>query len=212
MIVGFCGAAGSGKDSAAKALIEQLGFVKISFAGALKSALNGLFGWKMENWDSLEWKETPNAACYGLTPRVVAQTFGTDWGRNTINRNLWVDIAMRNASEEHYAFGKNHVFTDVRFPNEAAAIRAAGGILIYVTCVDRPSGTNSDQHESERWLPWLWHYADATIEAAFGQLDGLREAAMNVVENYREGLVPPYKPGAEVLSMLNDIEREMHNG
>jgi hypothetical protein len=203
MIVGMCGAAGSGKDTAAKPLMQYAGFSKASFAKPLKDTLDYLFRWE-SNWDDLEWKETPNVNAFGHTPRFIAQSFGTDWGRNMISPEIWVTLALAALPAEG-----NHVFTDVRFPNEAAAIRAAGGILVFVSCSDRASGTNSNQHESEGWLDWLFHYADVDIAAAFGEIDKLQEATLNVVENYMRGDVPRYEPGAEVMEVLNDIERAM---
>lgn len=199
MIVGFCGAAGSGKDTAAEALIAHKSFHKISFAAPLKSLLSLLFGWPLKSWDSLEWKETPNEACYGKTPRELAQTLGTDWGRNMVNPNLWVDVTLRGLPNG------NFVFTDVRFPNEAEAIRKAGGILLMVKCTDRESGTDLTGHESEAWLPWLEVYTDATIEAPLGEVELLKEAAVNIIENYAYGIVPPHVPSTETQEALDEI-------
>lgn len=208
MIVGFAGAAGSGKDTAAAALIAGMGFRKASFAQHLKDTLDFLFGWESD-WESLEWKETPNPAAYNLTPREIAQSFGTDWGRNRINDNLWVDRAVLNLSirsEPH------HVFTDVRFPNEAAAIRSAGGIIIYVRCEDRmAAATELSNHESEGWQEWLYHYADCDVSARFGEIERLQEAAVNIVDNYINEDLPRYEPGPQVLSLLNDIEHKLND-
>lgn len=202
MIVGFAGAAGSGKDTAAQALYP-MGFQKASFAKPLKDTLDYLFRWESD-WDSLEWKETPNVNAFGHTPRYIAQTFGTDWGRNMISKDLWVTLAIADLPNEG-----NHVFTDVRFPNEAAAIRSAGGILIFVRCVDRGAVSTHSDHESEKWMEWMFHYADCEIAARFGEIERLQEGTANVVENYLRGDVPRYQPGPEVLSALNEIERAL---
>lgn len=203
VIVGMSGAAGSGKDTAAKALLDCLDYRKGSFAMKLKMALNAIFEWRMEDWDSLEWKETPQAVCYGKTPRELAQSLGTDWGRDMVNMNLWVDAVVRSLHPTERA-----VFTDVRFPNEAEAIRNAGGILIHITCVDRPTGTVSDAHESESWLPWLEAYADCGVAAQFGEIDQLQEVTLNMVENYLFGKIPrlgssPVEP--ERLEQMNAL-------
>lgn len=203
MIVGFAGAAGSGKDTAALALIEKMGYVKGSFAAPLKEMLNTLFGWQMSDWDSLDWKETPNDGAYGLTPRFVAQTFGTDWGRNTINEDLWVDAAVGGLANERT------VFTDVRFPNEARAVRDAGGVILYVTCVDQAKGTSSNDHESEGWLEWLFNYADAEISAEFGYINELQSATLNVVDAYLRGEMPRFEPSAEAEEALAQIETKI---
>ena len=208
MIVGFCGAAGSGKDTAADALVRHADYYKHSFAGPLKRALDRIFQWE-PNWESLEWKETPRPEAFNKTPRELAQSLGTDWGRKMVNDSIWVNSAIAEAVGDMLNYGHNVVFTDVRFPNEAAAIRAQGGVLIFVTCIDRMTGTNSNQHESEQWNEWLYMYADCEISAAFGAVQQLQEAALNVVENYQRGDAPRYEPSAEVLSMLNDIAEKV---
>ena len=63
------------------------------------------------------------------------------------------------------------VLTDVRFPNEAEAIQAAGGRLVRVV---RPGQDTSDQHISETALDDL--VADVEIQND-GTLDELRAAA-----------------------------------
>ena len=44
-IVSICGFQGSGKDTIANYLIEKHGFIKISFAGAIKDIASIMFGW-----------------------------------------------------------------------------------------------------------------------------------------------------------------------
>lgn len=62
---------------------------------------------------------------FKMTPRKLLQLIGTECGRNIIHPNIWV-----NASMSGYSGESNWIFTDVRFPNEADAIRNRGGILI----------------------------------------------------------------------------------
>lgn len=203
MIVGFAGAAGSGKDTAAKAIIENLDYHKESWARPLKEALNVLFGWHMKDWDSLEWKEAVNPAALGRTPRYVAQTFGTDWGRHMIGEDIWVELVMRGLVTDR------PVFTDVRFPNEAKAIRKAGGVVIYVRCVDQSRGTDLSGHESELWLPWLERFADATIQAQFGDIYGLQQAAVHVVQGFLKGQLIRYEPDEGEWDKLNAIREKV---
>jgi hypothetical protein len=47
--------------------------------------------------------------------------FGTEVGRQMFGENFWVDIALNGIKET------NAVITDVRFRNEADAIKKAGG-------------------------------------------------------------------------------------
>ena len=47
-LLGICGKAGSGKDTAAAYLIEKHGFVKLAFADPLKRFAKGVFGFTSE--------------------------------------------------------------------------------------------------------------------------------------------------------------------
>ena len=203
MIVGLSGAAGAGKDTAAAALIDYRGFEKVSFAEMLKACLSAIFDWNLSQWDDLMWKETPNTACYGKTPRELAQTLGTDWGRNMVNENIWVDATLRMLDTG------NFVFTDVRFPNEARAIRQRGGLLIHVVCDDGEPRTDQAGHESEKWVPWLEQYADGGITAKKGDTEWLQEAILNVVENYAYNIVPRHEPTDETLEALAELEAKL---
>lgn len=211
MIVGLCGAAGSGKDTAAEALVKHQHFYPVSFTTPIKHVLNGLFQWRQANWEDREWKDTANEQAYGLTPREVAQRLGTDWGRNLIHKDIWIDMAIQEALQDHELYGHDHVFTDVRFPNEAKAIRDAGGILLYITCKDLETGTKSFDHECESWQEWLWLYADAELSVDFGAIDALQEATLNVVANYHAGLVPAFKPSGDTLAQLNEIAEKVES-
>jgi hypothetical protein len=77
-----------------------------------------------------------------LTPRLVLQSLGTQWGREQ-DKNIWVDYAMRMAEgvlqgrpynnqvgldSKFRVGGPDYVIvTDVRFRNEVLAIKAKGG-------------------------------------------------------------------------------------
>jgi len=63
-----------------------------------------------------------------LTVREYLQMFGTEGHRNTFGDTFWVDAAGVEEPGEGHAL----VFTDVRFDNEAAAIREAGGLIVRV--------------------------------------------------------------------------------
>jgi hypothetical protein len=203
MIVGICGAAGAGKDTAADALVDSLEYKKGMFAQPLKEMACQLFGWSMADLESLAFKEAPNDACYGRTPRQVLQTLGTDWGREMVGPNIWVDAALR------YLKQARTVYSDVRFPNEAKIIRESGGILVYVTCVDQAAGTDSNQHASELWLPWLHAYADVEISALFGCIDQLQEGVANTVRAYLHEDLPRFVDvSQETRDLWDNLERE----
>ena len=139
-LIGFTGAAGAGKDTAASGLIDA-GWKKVSFADPIKEALNVMMGWDMSDWDNREWKENENHLV-GRSPRYMAQTLGTEWGRDTIHPDIWITLGLERAQ------GQPTVIPDVRFDNEAKAIHAAGGKLIEIVRPDNPFAI-SGGHASE---------------------------------------------------------------
>src|SRR5690348_6899955 len=98
-LIGLTGKAGSGKDTIADRLVVNKGFTKLAFAAPMKEALNKLFGFDPSDWYDREWKETPLPGI-GKSPRQLAQTLGTEWGRDTINPNLWILLAQRRMVED----------------------------------------------------------------------------------------------------------------
>lgn len=75
--------------------------------------------------------------------RRLMQRYGTESVRENYGDSIWYDITLAEASESDTPI----VITDVRFPNEALAIRAAGGVLVKV----RKPGieVGDDPHPSE---------------------------------------------------------------
>lgn len=87
-----------------------------------------------------------------LTPRKLMQLIGTECGRQIIHPNLWINALMSEyKSDMEIEYGSSHTYypddvkkfpnwiiTDVRFPNEAKAIKDRDGILIRV---NRPCTT-----------------------------------------------------------------------
>lgn len=151
MLVGVNGVAQSGKDSIAEHLIQWHGFKRVGFADALREfmyALNpivegpGLYGdWRYQDvFDSLGYegaKKVPEV-------RELLQRLGTDAGRRVLGEDIWVDTAVKRLLP-----GVSYVFTDVRFPNEAAAVRDRGG---QVWRVNRPGYGPVNGHPSETAL------------------------------------------------------------
>ena len=119
--IGLIGLAGSGKDTAAEALLGR-NFHRVAFADRVKN-LAFDFG-----WDGFKDERG----------RKLLQDLGMA-GR-AYNPSIWIDYV----DEETVGFG-NHVFTDVRFQNEADYIRKLGGIIVRIV---RP-GIIAQNHESE---------------------------------------------------------------
>ena len=143
MIIGFCGPIGAGKTLAAHRLIQHHGFARVRFADPLKSMLRAL-GLSAMQTDGVD-KETPCDLLGGRTPRHAMQTLGTEWGRQCIGPDLWVRAWARVVEQSR---GVDIVADDVRFENEAVAIRARGGVIVRVV---RPGAwPGPSAHASEK--------------------------------------------------------------
>jgi hypothetical protein len=156
-VIAFAGAAGSGKDTAAEHLVKHYNYARCAFAGPLKAALNAMFGWDKALWDNRDWKEAVQPDI-GKSPRQMAQTLGTDWGRELVNRDLWMMLAARAVSSAHINGFDGTVFTDCRFANEAEFVLAQGGLVLQIV---RPGVDAVSAHVSEQMLPA--HLVSTTI-------------------------------------------------
>lgn len=182
MILGLSGYARVGKDEAAKALVAH-GWKRVAFADKLREFLyrmdpiviprnqeafgpyNGAESLRIiidrVGWDG--YKQTP----YGPHIREYLQRLGTECGRELIDDSIWIDAALgRKRGSVHTLLAEQHiVVTDVRFPNEAEAIRERGGIIVRI---ERPCIGPANDHPSERALDdWEWDFLvhnDGTVE------------------------------------------------
>lgn len=148
MIIGIAGKKGSGKDTLGKYICEKYGYKRYAFGDPVKEVCRILFGFNDEQLYGSE-KEKMDMKL-GIRPREAFQKIGTDFGRETIHKllprlmiepgELWISIFLRNAEKN------NLVITDVRFQNEADAIKKAGGIIIYLDS----KYAIKDNHKSEK--------------------------------------------------------------
>jgi len=145
MILGLNGYAGSGKDAAAAALVEH-GFARVAFADVLRNMLYATDPhiplvttetelnrvWESNREverlsfivDDVGWDDAKNT--YPDIRRLL-QTLGTEGGREILGENIWVNTALGDTKP-----GDNIVITDVRFSNEANAIRERGGMVVKI--------------------------------------------------------------------------------
>lgn len=137
-LIGIAGKARSGKDTAANYLLEKLGddWSSASFADPMKAML-GVIGVNCSD----AAKDLPKNQ-YGVSTRHMLQTLGTEWGRDGIGSDFWIDVF------EMYNAGQCVIVPDVRFENEAELIREHG-VLIHV----QGRGGISGNHVSEKSLP-----------------------------------------------------------
>ncbi|VBI24437.1 deoxynucleotide monophosphate kinase family protein [Burkholderia pseudomallei] len=142
-MIGIAGRASAGKDTIGNYLVEHHNYGQVSFAEPLRQFVCKLVGIDRRALDFV--KEDP-VPWLGKSPRQMLQTLGTEWGRMLVNENIWVLVAMDEARRLQRHSGKSAVITDVRFDNEADAIRQRGGRIIHVA---RPDALAVASHVSE---------------------------------------------------------------
>jgi len=138
MIIGVCGFIGSGKDTVADYLVNLHHFRRESFANTLKDAVSAVFGWDRTMLEgrtkqAREWREQQdnwwtNRLGIVITPRWVLQNWGTEVCRNGFHDDIWIaslENKLRNSTDDV-------VISDCRFPNEIAAIKHSGGLVVRV--------------------------------------------------------------------------------
>lgn len=167
--VGLAGFARSGKDSVGAVLVGQ-GFVRRSFATPMRRALcrlnplvetvNGVMPlmdalYLLGSWEGLK-ERAPGV-------RGLLQRLGTDVGRDLFGEDFWVSQAFQGLGNE------NVVFTDVRFPNEAEAIRRGGGVVWNVV---RPGVGAANGHVSECALDGFVFDATVLNDGSLQDLEG----------------------------------------
>lgn len=90
-----------------------------------------------------EWRRAAfGESMRSISPRLVMQTLGTEWGRQCLCDDFWIKITTR-ACDRH----EKVVVTDCRFPNEAQALRQAGFKIFRVI---RPGNRVDLTHASEQ--------------------------------------------------------------
>lgn len=113
-----------------------------------------------------------------LSPRIVLQTLGTEFGRSSLGHSVWVDYAIqvsktllagRDAHGNFVDYSqpdglfvsdspnsyKGVVLADVRYQNEFDAVHMAGGSTIKIVRDSIESAVGIDNHSSETALDHL---------------------------------------------------------
>jgi len=105
-------------------------------------------GRRLRTYDdgSTDWLErVKGSSAAGAEYRRLMQRLGTEGGRAILGQNLWVDALLRRIE----AIEGDVVVTDVRFDNEAAALRDLGA---EIWLIQRPGVDVGDGHPSERGI------------------------------------------------------------
>ncbi len=146
-VIGFCGLSGSGKSFAARHLTSRHAYRRTRFAEPLKAMLLA-FGCSPAEVDG-PLKGEPSETLCGKTPRQVMQWLGTEWGRDLVGGDLWLNAWRRRVAEiRSIAPEARIVVDDVRFLNEAHAIWELGGKVVRIDRISA-QGLPRDPHISE---------------------------------------------------------------
>lgn len=144
LLIGVTGVAQSGKTTLGKLIVERNGFQHHNFADTMRDflcAVNPIIEEQVIQIDhetekvevsvirvkdivgEIGWE---GAKVEYPEVRQLMQRLGTEAGRNLFGENFWVDQLFLRHSPN------NLVITDVRFPNEAQAIKNRGGIIVRI--------------------------------------------------------------------------------
>jgi hypothetical protein len=153
---------GAGKTTVANSLIKK-GFFPIKFAGCLKNMLRTCLVYQgvahniIERMIEGDLKETPSEYLLGKTPRHAMQTLGTEWGRDLIGKNMWLNTTQMRINSNPL---QSIVIDDLRFPNEYEFLRSQNRRSILIE-VRRKNAVTNTTHISEGSL------ANHTFDAVF---------------------------------------------
>ena len=170
-LIGLAGRARVGKDTAAGIIAALTRGYTYSFATPVRAMLAPLgIDLNLPYWEARKDEFIP---ALGVSPRRLMQTLGTEWGRDTINPDIWLVMAQRRL----HASGPGMVVSDIRFENEAAWVRKFGGCVLHIT---RKDALAVEAHSSETPVPRFPE--DITITND-GTIEELRYALEEVFGN-----------------------------
>lgn len=167
-LIALIGRARSGKDTVAARLVERHGFTRVAFADRLKDAVLALDPLIFNTVHLAEMVELNGWEVAKSHPEVrrVLQHYGQ--AIREIDPRFWIRAAFPAMQ------GRTHVVvSDVRYRNEADALRSAGFTLVRITRPGEPLSVGSD-HVSENELT---NYPTSLTLVNSGSLADLRTRA-----------------------------------
>lgn len=141
MIIGLAGKKRCGKSTVSQFLCDRLNFKEDSFGAPIREFIANLCGYNLTQLDELKEVIHP---LFGVTPRYMMQTLGTEWARRMVKDSIWIDLLVDRFEKSPH---EKIVVSDIRFENEADTIRSLDGHIIHIVRED--SGVPEDSHSSE---------------------------------------------------------------
>lgn len=172
LVIGFCGHAKAGKDTAFAGIEEEcfklipIKYHKLAFADPIRE-IGRTFGFSQEEMTDQSLKEKTNEF-WDITPRKFMQLVGSEMFRNVFRKDCWIKLAEKKIldfkkecesyvdslkKQKAYLPGIHQIIiiSDVRFENEAKMIKDSGGFIFKIRRDngDQASSIGVKNHESE---------------------------------------------------------------
>jgi|ERR1044072_2131258 hypothetical protein len=165
MIIGLCGLAQAGKDTAAQHLIDNYGFQRLAFADKLKD-LSYLINPELhEAVDAVGWEATKKIPVF----RRFLQDLGHS-ARLVFGDDFWVDQVLPQYDEFVEDIG-NIVVTDMRYANEFHRVEWHQGWTVRII---RPGLKAPNNHVTETQhldIKTSFEVINDSFESFYKQLD-----------------------------------------
>lgn len=192
MVIGLIGNAGSGKSTLANRLSTEISsrepyfmgrIRRVSFSTPVKNIVAYAFGLSPQVLD--EYKNKPLPVWPYVTTRELFQQVGTDMFRDKYP-DIWVNFLLKSL-HEGVEWPNNFIVIvdDVRFENEAEAIKKIGGLLIKIETrlPEFPVYKHSSETELNKIIPdVVIHRKDTHYNVSIGELADV------VFEHFKERL------------------------
>lgn len=191
MLIGFTGKAGSGKSTACQMVQDDLpDVIRVNFKDGLVAEMKKNFPKLLQQLTYNEYiidEDRYDRQCYDIDDlfkykppmmRTLMQEYGTE-----VRRGDDPDYWIRQWKETVLTNQQFHIVCDdVRFLNEAKALKDLGGILVMIKRDDTmDTGTHQSEVEMDQMVP------DFVFNAVAGDHDGLRT---QIRELYTPELIP----------------------
>lgn len=154
-IIAFGYKKGVGKSTAAKFLstflrLQGISTKQVSFAAKLKDVSYQLYRWaglqRGVYYETHYEQKEITLSLVGKSPRDIWIELGNKV--REIYPETWISCALQSDKQDFI------IITDLRFPNEAQAIKDLGGLLVRIDRPGQVAGTDPAEVSLDSWTDW----------------------------------------------------------